>query len=56
MSYKVLLQASGTGLLNEQRARAQQQNNEDRTFFSRLLGPAIAKSDESAASAAHGRH
>jgi len=32
MSYKVLLQASGTGLLNEQRARAQQQTTKIEDF------------------------
>jgi len=43
ISYKVLLQASGTGLLNEQRALAQQQNNGDRRFFSRLLSCSLSR-------------
>jgi hypothetical protein len=37
MSYKVPLQASSTGLLNQQPALAQQHNNEIQSFFSRLL-------------------
>jgi hypothetical protein len=45
MSYKVPLQASSTGLLNQQPALAQQHNNEIQSFFSRLLDQPVRPTD-----------